>query len=97
MHEVFEIDGFLPALVFSLVLIFGILALLTGLLMAVFGSEKSRAMGFLQMAFGWTALFALYLFLWNRDFFVQMIGVIIGGIVGAAIAFGLLLFLVMKS
>lgn len=96
MHEVIDINP-LTAFLFSLVLIFGICALLSGLLMAILGTEKSRALGFLQMIFGWIALFALYIFLWNREFLVTMIVVIIGGIIGVILAFGLMLVLVMKS
>jgi len=96
MHEIIDINPG-TAFIFALVLIFGICALLTGLLMAIFGSNKSRAMGFLQMIFGWVALFVLYIFLWNPDFLVKMIAVIIGGIIGAIAAFALMLLLIMKS
>jgi len=96
MHEIYEITP-VSAIVFSLVLLFGITAFLTGLMMAVFSSEKTRAMGFLQMIFGWVALFILYMFLWNPGFFWQMIGAIIGGVIGIGIALGLLLFLLMRT
>lgn len=96
MHEIYEITP-VSAIVFSLVLIFGITALLTGLMMAVLSSEKTRAMGFLQMIFGWVALFILYMFLWNPGFFWQMIGAIIGGVIGIVLALGLLVFLLMRT
>ncbi len=96
MHEIIEMTT-LNAFLFALVLIFGICALLSGLVLAIFGAEKSRAMGFLQLIFGWIALFVLYLFLWNPDFLVTMIAVIIGGVIGAVVAFGLILVLLMKS
>jgi hypothetical protein len=96
MHEIIDINPG-SAFLFALVLIFGGIALLTGLAMAFFGSDKSRAMGFLQMTFGWVGLFLLYLFLWNPEFLVIMIVVIIGGILGALAAIGLMLLLVMKS
>ncbi|UCE35974.1 MAG: hypothetical protein JSW00_10440 [Thermoplasmata archaeon] len=96
MHEIIDINP-ASAFVFALVLVFGICSLLLGLIMAVLGREKSRAMGFLQMSVGWIALFGLYLFLWNPEFLVIMIVVIIGGIVGAALMVGLMLVLLMKS
>lgn len=96
MHEIIDINP-ASAFIFALVLIFGICAFLSGLLMAIFGTDKSRAMGFLQMTFGWVALFALYVFFWNPEFLVIMIVVIIGGIIGAIAAFGLMLLLVIKS
>jgi hypothetical protein len=96
MHEIIDINP-ASAFVFALVLIFGGVALLTGLAMAFFGSDKSRAMGFLQMTFGWIGLFVVYLFLWNPEFLVIMIMVIIGGLLGALAAVGLMLVLVMKS
>jgi len=96
MHEIIDINP-VTALIFALVLLFGIIAFLTGLFMAILGTNKSRAMGFLQMIFGWVALFALYIFLWNPEFLLIMIMVIIGGIIGAILAFGLMLVLVMKS
>ncbi len=96
MHEIIDINP-ASAFAFALVFIFGIAALLGGLIMAIFGSGKGRAMGFLQMIFGWIGLFILYLFLWNPEFLVIMIVVIIGGIIGAIIALGLMLLLLMKS
>ena len=96
MHEIMEITPW-SAIIFALALLFGIAAMLTGLLMAVFSSERTRAMGFLQMVFGWVALFVLYLFLWNHDFFWQMIGAIIGGAIGIVLALGLLVFLLMRT
>jgi hypothetical protein len=96
MHEIIDIYP-LTGFLFALVFIFGICALGSGLLMAVFGSDKARSMGFLQMMFGWIALFVLYIFLWNPDFLVTIIVVLIGGVIGAIIAFGLLLFLAIKS
>ena len=96
MHEIIEINPG-TAFLFALLFIFGICALLSGLFMAIFASDRGRSMGFLQMTFGWIALFALYLFLWNPEFLGIMIMVIIGGIIGVAAAFVLLLLLVMKS
>ena len=96
MHEIVEINPG-TAFLFALLFLFGICALLSGLFMAVFATQKGRAMGFLQMTFGWIALFALYLFLWNPEFLGIMITVIIGGIIGVAAAVVLLLVLVMKS
>jgi hypothetical protein len=96
MHEIIDINP-VTAFLFALVFIFGICALGSGLLMAVFGADRARSMGFLQMIFGWIALFVLYLFLWNREFLVTMIAVLIGGIIGIIIAVGLLLFLAMRS
>ncbi len=96
MHEIVEINPG-TAFLFALLFIFGICALLSGLFMAIFASERGRAMGFLQMTFGWIALFGLYLFFWNPEFLVTMIMVLIGGIIGVAAAIVLLLVLVMKS
>jgi hypothetical protein len=96
MHETIDIN-FGTAIIFSILLIFGICAMLVGLFMAGFGSGKSRAMGFLEMTFGWTSLFVLYMFFWNRTFFYNMLGAIIGAIVGIIMALGLLFLLVLKS
>ena len=93
MHEIDPGTAFL----FTLLLIFGICALLSGLFMAVFASNRGKSMGFMQMTFGLVALFALYVFFWIPGFLVTMILVIIGGVIGAAAAFALLLLGVMKS
>lgn len=96
MHEIIDVTlG--SAFIIGLLLIFGLLALVLGLFMAGFGSGKSRAMGFLEMIFGWTSWFAIYLFFWNPDFLWNMVGVVIGAVVGIALALGLLFVLVMKS
>ncbi len=96
MHEIIDIN-FGSAIIFAILLIFGICALLLGLFVAGFGSGKSRAMGFLEMTCGWTSLFILYLFFWNPDFFWNMIGAIIGTVIGIALALGLLFVLIIKS
>ncbi len=96
MHEIIDINP-VSAFLIALVLIFGIAALLSGLLIAIFGADKTRALGFLQMIFGWVALFVLYLFLWNPEFLLTIIAVIIGSIIGLVLALALLFFLAMKS
>lgn len=96
MHEIIEIN-WATGLVFALLLIFGLVALLSGLMIAWFGTGKSRAMGFLQMSIGWIALFILYMFFWNPWFFWVMIGVIFGVLIGVGIALGLMFVLLMKS
>jgi hypothetical protein len=96
MHEIIEITP-LTAFLYAILFIFGVCAMLSGLFMAVFGADKSRSLGFLQMAFGWIGLFILYMFLWNKEFLVTMIVVIIGGILGILAALALMLLLVMKS
>lgn len=96
MHEVVDVTMG-SAFMIGLLLIFGLCALVLGLFMAAFGSGKSRAMGFLEMIFGWCSWFAIYLFFWNPDFLWNMVGVVIGAIIGIAIALGLLFLLVMKS
>ena len=96
VREVLEITP-LTSFVFALVFAFGIAALLLGLFGAYFGSGRSRAMGFFQMMFGWFALFAIYLFMWNGQHLIVAFLTLLGGLVGMAIALLLLLGLIMKA
>lgn len=96
MHEIMEIDLW-NAFLFALVLAFGVVAFISGLILVKISPGKGRTAGFLQMLFGWIALFIIPLFLWNLDFLLITVMILLGGLVGLVAALLILFGLLMKT